>query len=210
MSALPDSFIGTAANDTDAQETREWLDALQAVIGTEGPDRAHYLLERLIDVGPPGRHRPSVLRQHRLRQHHPGRPGRALARQPRDRRAPAHLHALERDGDGGQGQPPAPGDGATSAATSRASRRWPRCSASASTTSGTPRPQDHGGDLLYIQGHSSPGIYARAFLEGRLTEQQLLNFRQEVDGKGISTLSAPEADAGVLAVPDRLDGPRAR
>ena len=49
MSALPDSFIGTAANDTDAQETREWLDALQAVIGTEGPDRAHYLLERLID-----------------------------------------------------------------------------------------------------------------------------------------------------------------
>jgi len=49
MSALPDSFLGTAANDPDAQETREWLDALQAVIAAEGPDRAHYLLERLID-----------------------------------------------------------------------------------------------------------------------------------------------------------------
>ena len=49
----------------------------------------------------------------------------------------------------------------------------------------------HGGDLLFIQGHSSPGIYARAFLEGRLSEDQLLNFRQEVDGKGISSYPHP-------------------
>ncbi|HET7526882.1 MAG TPA: pyruvate dehydrogenase (acetyl-transferring), homodimeric type, partial [Burkholderiaceae bacterium] len=48
MSAMPDSVLGAAANDADAQETREWLDALQAVIAAEGPDRAHYLLERLI------------------------------------------------------------------------------------------------------------------------------------------------------------------
>ena len=45
--------------------------------------------------------------------------------------------------------------------------------------------ENHGGDLLYIQGHVSPGIYARAFIEGRLTEEQLLNYRQEVDGKGL-------------------------
>ena len=51
---------------------------------------------------------------------------------------------------------------------------------------------DHGGDLLYIQGHSSPGVYARAFMEGRLTEEQLLNFRQEVDGKGISSYPHPK------------------
>ena len=51
---------------------------------------------------------------------------------------------------------------------------------------------EHGGDLLYIQGHSSPGIYARAFMEGRLTEEQLLNFRQEVDGKGISSYPHPK------------------
>ena len=52
--------------------------------------------------------------------------------------------------------------------------------------------EDHGGDLLYIQGHSSPGIYARAFLEGRLTEEQLLNFRREVDGKGLSSYPHPK------------------
>jgi len=49
----------------------------------------------------------------------------------------------------------------------------------------------HGGDLIFVQGHSSPGIYARAFLEGRLTEEQLKNFRQEVDGKGLSSYPHP-------------------
>jgi len=49
----------------------------------------------------------------------------------------------------------------------------------------------HGGDLLFIQGHSSPGIYARAFLEGRLTEQQLLGYRQETGGTGISSYPHP-------------------
>lgn len=50
---------------------------------------------------------------------------------------------------------------------------------------------DFEGDLLYIQGHSAPGIYARAFLEGRLSEEQLDNFREEVDGKGISSYPHP-------------------
>jgi len=49
----------------------------------------------------------------------------------------------------------------------------------------------HGGDLVYYQGHCSPGIYARAYLEGRLSEEQLLNFRQEVDGKGMSSYPHP-------------------
>ncbi|CFX26649.1 pyruvate dehydrogenase, decarboxylase component E1, thiamin-binding [Candidatus Filomicrobium marinum] len=49
----------------------------------------------------------------------------------------------------------------------------------------------HGGDLIMVQGHSSPGIYARAFIEGRLTEEQLLNFRQETDGKGLSSYPHP-------------------
>ena len=74
------------------------------------------------------------------------------------------------------------------------------------------RGKDHpgGGDQLYIQGHGSPGIYARAFLEGRLTEEQLYRFRQEVQhgvGKGLLVLPAPAADAGLLGVPHRLDGP---
>ena len=50
---------------------------------------------------------------------------------------------------------------------------------------------DHGGDLVYFQGHSSPGNYARAFLEGRLTAEQLDNFRQEVDGNGLSSYPHP-------------------
>ncbi len=49
----------------------------------------------------------------------------------------------------------------------------------------------HGGDLIYVQGHVSPGIYARAFVEGRLTEEQLLNFRQETGGKGIPSYPHP-------------------
>nr|VFJ54158.1 MAG: pyruvate dehydrogenase E1 component [Candidatus Kentron sp. FW]VFJ65674.1 MAG: pyruvate dehydrogenase E1 component [Candidatus Kentron sp. FW] len=49
----------------------------------------------------------------------------------------------------------------------------------------------HGGDLVFIQGHSAPGIYARAFLEGRLNEQQLENFRREVGGNGLSSYPHP-------------------
>jgi pyruvate dehydrogenase E1 component len=51
--------------------------------------------------------------------------------------------------------------------------------------------ENHGGDLVFIQGHSSPGIYARAYFEGRLSEEQLTNFRQEVDGKGVSSYPHP-------------------
>ncbi|WP_075433747.1 pyruvate dehydrogenase (acetyl-transferring), homodimeric type [Buchnera aphidicola] len=52
--------------------------------------------------------------------------------------------------------------------------------------------KDDGGDLVYFQGHISPGIYARAFLENRLTEEQLDNFRQEVDGLGLSSYPHPK------------------
>ena len=51
--------------------------------------------------------------------------------------------------------------------------------------------ENHGGDLIYFQGHSAPGFYARAFLEGRLTEEQLLHFRQETEGKGLSSYPHP-------------------
>ena len=51
---------------------------------------------------------------------------------------------------------------------------------------------EFGGDLIYFQGHSSAGIYARAFLEGRLTEEQLVNFRRDVDGKGVTSYPHPK------------------
>src|SRR5207253_8342161 len=50
---------------------------------------------------------------------------------------------------------------------------------------------DHGGDLIYFQGHSSPGVYARSLMEGRLPQERLLNFRREVDGKGVSSYPHP-------------------
>ncbi len=56
---------------------------------------------------------------------------------------------------------------------------------------GADAPDSDGGDMVFFQGHSAPGIYARAYLEGRLTEEQLLNFRQEVDGKGVSSYPHP-------------------
>ena len=190
---MPESFLGAAANDADAQETREWLDALSAVIAAEGGERAHFLLEQLIDQArQAGIDMPFSANTGYVNTI-PRRPGRALPRQPRDRGAPARLHALERDGDGGQGQPAASGR-----------RRRPRRPHLELRLAGDDvrhrlQPllarrdaQSHGGDLLYIQGHSSPGIYARAFMEGRLTEEQLLNFRQEVDGKGISSYPHPK------------------
>ena len=64
------------------------------------------------------------------------------------------------------------------------------------------------GDHVYFQGHAAPGIYARAFLEGRLTEDQLDHFRREVGGGGPVVLPAPAPHARLLGVPDGVDGPR--
>ena len=192
MSAMLQSFQGAAADDTDAQETREWLEALDAVIANEGPERAHFLLEQLIDEA---------------RQAGIDRPFSANTAYvntiPTDQeeRCPGNLEIEER---------------------LRAYMRWNAMAlvvkanrldpadggdlgghiasfASVATMFGagfnhfwhaaTP---DHGGDLLYIQGHSAPGIYARAFMEGRISEEQLLNFRQEVDGKGLSSYPHPK------------------
>ena len=206
-----DPCFGAAANDADAQETREWLDALSAVIARRRPRARPLPARAAARPGAPGRHRHAVLRQHRLRQHHPDRPGRALPRQPRDRGAPARLHALERDGDGRQGQPPAPGRRRRPRRPHRQLRlAGARCSAPASTTSGTPRARTTAATCSTSRATSSPGIYARAFLEGRLTEEQLLQLPPGGRRQGHLELPAPEADARVLAVPDRLDGPRAR
>ncbi len=192
MSAMPDSVLGAAANDADAQETREWLDALQAVIAAEGPDRAHYLLERLIDEA----------RQAGIDQ--PFSANTAYVNTiPTDQeeRSPGNIEIEERLRTYMRWN--------AMAMVVKANRVHPADGgdlgghissfASLATMFGTgfnhfwhAETKDHGGDLLYIQGHSSPGIYARAFMEGRISEQQLLNFRQEVDGKGISSYPHPK------------------
>jgi pyruvate dehydrogenase E1 component len=70
------------------------------------------------------------------------------------------------------------------AATLPRSPRWPQMLGTGFNHFWHAPDDGHGGDLLYIQGHSAPGIYARAFLEGRLTEDQLNNFRRDCDGAG--------------------------
>ena len=200
MSALPNVLL---QSDPDTIETQEWLDALEAVMTAEGPERAHFLLERMIeDARLRGLNLPFSA-DHPVHQHHSGRAAGAHTRRTRKSRHAIRdytrwnamamvLRANEETNVGGH--------------ISLATPRRPRCTTSATTISGMRRPTTHGGDLIFAQGHSVPGIYARAFLLGRLTEEQLNNFRQEVDGKGISSYPAPVADAGFLAVPHRVDG----
>jgi pyruvate dehydrogenase E1 component len=192
MSAQPDSFLGAAANDADAQETREWLDALSAVIGAEGGERAHFLLEQLIDharqagIDVPFSANTAYVNTIPADQ---------------EERTPGNIEIEERLRTYMRWN--------AMAMVVKANRLHPADGgdlgghissfASLATMFGTgfnhfwhAESEGHGGDLLYIQGHSSPGVYARAFMEGRISEEQLLNFRQEVDGKGISSYPHPK------------------
>ncbi len=188
MSAQLDQVLAQAANDPDVVETQEWLDALEAVIETEGPERAHYLMERMVDLARRrGAHIPfssntayvNTIPAH-LGEHSPGN----LEYEERLRswmrwNAMAMVVKANRaDGDLG---------GHISSFASLANMLGTGFNHFWHAPT-----EDHGGDLLYIQGHSAPGIYARAFLEGRISEDQLLNFRREVEGKGLSSYPHPK------------------
>jgi pyruvate dehydrogenase E1 component len=173
--------------DIDPLETREWVDSLEAVLEIEGPERAHFILEQLVD------------KARRSGAYLPYRAQTAYINT-----IPPHLEEH------------APGDHAIEARL-RSYVRWNAVAmvlragkkdlelgghiasfASAATLYDVGfnhfwnAPGDkHGGDLIYFQGHSSPGVYARAFLDGRLTEAQLDMYRSEVDGKGISSYPHP-------------------
>jgi pyruvate dehydrogenase E1 component len=176
-----------AGADLDAVETNEWLEALDAVVSHDGPDRARELLTRVIE-----------------RAQHAGTGPIASLNTPYVNTIPAAR------------EPPFPGDAAIERRL-RSIVRWNamaivvRANKESSELGGhiasyqsaaclyevgfnhfwhAPS-ADHGGDLVYIQGHSSPGIYARAFLEGRLSEEQLRRFRQEVGGGGLSSYPHP-------------------
>ena len=172
--------------DVDPQETREWLEALEGVLAQEGPDRAHHLIEQLID-----------------------RARRSGAFVPFSANT-AYVNTIPVEK-----QPPLPGDFALEqrirhfvrwnamAMVVRANRHTNVGGHIASFASAAmlydigynhfwrAPTEDRGGDPLFVQGHSAPGIYARALLLGLLTEEQLDNFRQEVGGKGISSYPHP-------------------
>ncbi|KNZ31640.1 MAG: pyruvate dehydrogenase [Methylibium sp. NZG] len=192
MSAVPESRGGAAANDADAQETREWLEALSSVIESEGRERAHFLLEQLLEharqnsMDMPFSANTAYVNtiEPEEEEHSPGNlelEGRLRAYMRWNAMAlvvKANRHNPEDGGDLG---------GHISSFASLA-----HMFAAGFNHFWHADGNGHGGDLLYIQGHSAPGIYARAFLEGRLTEEQLLNFRQEVAGKGISSYPHPK------------------
>jgi pyruvate dehydrogenase E1 component len=174
-------------NDLDPTETQEWRDALGSVLAFEGAERAQYLLAELVT---------EARRQ--------GAPVPYSANTP-------YLNTISPDQETQH-----PGDRAIEHRI-RSLIRWNavatvlRANKTSSELGGHiasfqsaallydtgfmhfwhGATEKHGGDLVFFQGHSSPGFYGRAFLEGRLTEEQMLNFRQEVDGKGLASYPHP-------------------
>ncbi len=192
MSAQPQSFLGAAANDTDALETKEWLDALSAVIGEEGGDRAHFLLETLIDhARQAGIDVPFSATTAYVNTIPADQEERFPGNIDMEERLRAFMrwNAMAMVVRANRLHPEDGGDLGGHISTFASSATL--LGHAASTTSGTATTDEHGGDLVFFQGHSAPGVYARAFLEGRISEEQLDNFRQEVDGKGLSSYPHP-------------------
>jgi pyruvate dehydrogenase E1 component len=192
MAAMPQSFLGTSPNDTDAQETQEWLDALSAVIGSEGGERAHFLLEQLIDQArQAGIDLPFSANTAYVNTINPDQQAHCPGNIAIEKRLRAYMrwNAMAMVVRANRLNPADGGDlgGHIGSFASLASMLGAGFNHFWHAES-----ENHGGDLLYIQGHSAPGIYARAFLEGRLTEAQLDSFRQEVDGKGLSSYPHPK------------------
>ena len=173
--------------DGDPVETREWVDAIDSVIENEGVERARFLLENLI-----GRMRQAGtdLPFSATTPYVNTIPVSAQPQRPSDFKIEGRLSAITRWN--------------AMALVVRANKESTELGghvasyASAATLYDIGfnhfwhAPSDsHGGDLVYLQGHSSPGFYARAYLEGRLSEEQMAHFRQEVEGKGLSSYPHP-------------------
>jgi pyruvate dehydrogenase E1 component len=173
--------------DLDPEETREWLEALKSVLEREGPDRANYLLDRLVnEARRSGAYIPYNANTAYLNTIPPDREERS----PGDSELEHKIRSLVRWN--------------AMATVIRANKESSELGGHISSFASAATLYDVGfnhffraandkflGDLVYIQGHSAPGIYARAFLEGRISEDQLSNFRQEVDGKGLSSYPRP-------------------
>ena len=173
--------------DVDPLETQEWVESLEAVMQREGPERAHYLLEALIDKA---RRNGAQLPYSANTAYINTIPTHLEVKSPGDHaleeriRSITRWNALVTVAKANKGEGDLGGHIASFASVGTLfgvgfNHFWHAPTA------------EHGGDLVYFQGHSAPGIYARAYLEGRINEDQLLNFRREVDGKGISSYPHP-------------------
>ena len=173
--------------DIDQQETQEWLEALESILEREGVDRAHFILEQLIaKARKSGAYLPYSATTAYLNtippakeEQSPGDPAiewriRSFVRW---NAMAMVVQANRKTGDLG---------GHISSFASSATLYDVGFNHFFHAPS-----KDRGGDMLFIQGHSAPGIYARAFLTDRITEEQMNNFRQEVDGGGLSSYPHP-------------------
>ena len=184
MAAVP-SF--PPQTDVDAQETQEWLDALGAVIQQEGPERAHYLIEKQIELArAAGINVPYAANTAYINTIPPDKEVRSSGDHAMEDRIRSFVrwNALAmvlraNKGDSNLGGHIASFASAATLYDVGFNHFWRAPS------------ENFGGDLVYVQGHSSPGIYARAFMLGRLTEEQMDHFRREVDGKGLSSYPHP-------------------
>ena len=175
------------ASDPDPEETREWLDALEAVIEREGPERAHFLIEQMLEAG---RLSGINLPYSATTEYVNTIPADRQIAAPGDYAIENRIRSYIRwnamvmvlranQGDSNLGGHIASFASAATLYDVGFNHFWHA-------------PTDaHGGDLVYFQGHSAPGMYARAFLLGRLTEEQLDNFRQEVNGNGLPSYPHP-------------------
>jgi pyruvate dehydrogenase E1 component len=174
-------------HDSDPLETQEWQDSLRAVIEREGPNRAHFLLEKLVDQT---RRSGGYLPYDATTAYINTIPPQLETRSPGDAELEHKIRSIIRWN--------------AMAMVLRAGKRGGELGghiasfASAATLYDVGfnhfwRGPDHpgGGDLVYIQGHSSPGIYSRSFLEGRIDEAALDQFREESDGTGLSSYPHP-------------------
>ena len=174
-------------HDTDPQETREWLEALDSVMAEEGVERAHYLLEQLIaKARRSGAYLPYSANTAYLNTIPPAREKRT----PGDAGMEWRIRSLIRWN--------------ALAMVVRANRANAELGGHIASFASSATLYDvgfnhffrapteaHGGDLVFIQGHSAPGIYARAYLYGQITEAQMDKFRQEAAGDGLSSYPHP-------------------
>src|SRR5437899_9142140 len=172
--------------DLDPQETREWLDALAAVLEVEGPDRAHFLIEQLIDTARrSGAYMPFSANTAYINTI----PVEKQVRIPGDQNIEHKIRSYVRWN--------------AMAMVVRANKHTNVGGHIASFASAATlydvgfnhfwhAPSDnHGGDLVFVQGHSATGVYARAYMLGRFTTEQIDHYRQEVEGKGVSSYPHP-------------------
>ena len=173
--------------DVDAQETQEWLDALSAVIQQEGAERAHYLIEKQIELArAAGINVPYAAKTAYVNTIPPDKQAHSPGNHALEDRIRSYVRwnavamvLKANKGDSNLGGHIASYASAATLYDVGFNHFWH-----------TPS-DNHGGDLIYMQGHSAPGFYARAFMLGQLTAEQLDHFRREVDGKGLSSYPHP-------------------